>query len=666
MPQKKTTEDLLRTLQTLFEEKRSVARGIKTREDDSLFIDRRDVVLYQETLDAIIYQMREIKLKFPERVSKCVLFASIDDPKWCERFKENFFKIFVDRRYCKDDEGYAQFNRENMEGNSSGADLFYGEGFALAYLVMLAEVSDYFAQGKSGNPDFSQVLSLLQKFNKIAIGRPNIEVEEIKSNIALLCGSRSSYRTACSMKDTQAKYGKIGIFYDHEQSYIQTVFSPSFNHVECAQDFYKQYQNEIGAGNDTPSAICKLVDRLGSNVHLFHDANGRAGLLLGWFLATINNETFPITLYPYFTDEEMFDEGKKWTEEFLLNPIVHTRAKDGKKDAVEIAQRLSEQEFAANNPVACFISRILKNYKLTSREQVLFSVPINYKTSWTIKEKGKLLEVSCGDDFLKHSKGKLLDVIGVKFFFKVYEANREELAQESDERIRDAKTAIYFLRAACENHGEDFKEEDANLCHAIIAQYLNSPVIQEMNQDEEFQKMTKFYLEEYPNNRQNLFAHLTAPQKEIIITSIINKESCKALATSMSELLQSNISCCGLFGSKGADMGLVSEREGVITFSYDVGSRWVDKSLKQLAEILYDLPPSENFKCTLARNSKRLNLCFTPLEGQELDYKSVGDYIDYFSHAIVHGVEKECPSTHSESLVVRKVISGKHTIETSI
>jgi hypothetical protein len=663
MPDKERTKELLRTLQTLFEEKRSFALGINTREDHSLLVDRRDVILYSKTLDAIIDQMREIKLKFPARVSKCGLFASVDDQKWCERFKENFFKIFVDRRDCEDDEGYYQFNRQNLKGNVSGADLLYGEGFALAYLVMLEEVSGYFEDEKSGDPDFSQVLSLLQKFNKIAVGRPNSKVEEIISDRSLKCGSYSTYRSACSIKDTQDKHGQIGIFYDHEQSFIQTFFSPSFKHVECAEDFYKQYQDEIRAGNDISSAICKLVDRLGSNVHLFADANGRAGLLLGWFLAIINNETFPITLYPYFTNEEMFDEGKKWTGEFLADPKFSTRPKDGKENAMQTAQRHLAKQFAAENPEVCFISRILKNYRLTSREEVLFSVPINYEALWTIKEEGNLLEVSCGDDLLKHTKGKLLDEISVKFFLKVYEANREELAQESEQRIRDAKTAIFFLRAVCENHSEDFNEGDANLCHAIIAQYLNSSVIQEMNHDEEFQKMTKEYLKNYPNNRQKLFAHLTAPQKEIIITSIIGKESCETLATSMSELLGSNISCCGLFGSKGVDMSLVNEREGLVTFSYDVGSRWVDKSLRQLQEILYDLPPSENFKCTLTRNSKRLDLCFTALEEQELDYKSIKDYIDHFSHAIVHGLEKESPSPHNRSLRAHKVISGNHNIE---
>ncbi len=260
------------------------------------FISDGGVALYGDVLEEICKTISEIKQKFPEKVNKCALFASVENELWREEFKKNFYKIFIDRLYCKSDGDvpHLQFNKTSLEGNSQGADLCYAEGFALGFLEMLSEVQKQFEKADAANIAEKDFLNLLINFNKIVTGSE----DNIVANVGRSFGAVATYQDIARRKAAQNKYGGNQIYYDFTSCEFVTELDENFDHPASCSLNYKEYLNALKFGTNGEDAVFKMTVLIPSCAHLCVDGNARSANLFGWMAAILHNTNYPIIMTP--------------------------------------------------------------------------------------------------------------------------------------------------------------------------------------------------------------------------------------------------------------------------------------------------------------------------------------------------------------------------------
>lgn len=320
-------DELHQRLKALFE-----ARCAKARNHEEVnFAEDGGKQLYDDALDEILKMIETIRKEFFRRVNRCDLFGHIEEGKWRKDFKENFYKLFIDRDCCEDFEdevrNYSQFNDANIggAGNAFGADVCYGEAMAVGFLFMLKELHKKFEndQRKGNTSPISEedFFRLLHKFNAIATVNDGNE-----NNIAINSTGIFKYDDALKFREEFGDFSKV--FYDFPNSFITIAFYQNFPHQKFAQEYYQKYLEGLSECRNNPekhlSLIYQLSVSLSSNVHLAKDGNGRAATLMGWLMALDANQLFPVAIAPYFSDRGVFDEAHNFVRKLMEDPTIHS------------------------------------------------------------------------------------------------------------------------------------------------------------------------------------------------------------------------------------------------------------------------------------------------------------------------------------------------------
>jgi len=263
--------------------------------------------LYQMMVDDIMNMLMHLS-EFKDRISQSPLFAHITDRAWQKTFKENFFKFYVDRRSCRHEAGFKQYNIAVNDDGEIDHDIVYAETFTLTFLIMLNEVYKRFqhdaaAQTKHQTSE-SEFIDLLELFNKNLTAEFSLTLNDIKTKQRhlklpiLSCGSEAELVKTLERAKVQEKHGMAVVLQYGKSASLYTIFAPNFKHEECAVEFFKLYQARVAKGADRGEALCHLVDDIGSAVHLHRDANGRMGIIFAWYEAISHNTVYPILNYP--------------------------------------------------------------------------------------------------------------------------------------------------------------------------------------------------------------------------------------------------------------------------------------------------------------------------------------------------------------------------------
>lgn len=309
--------DLLAELEILFLSRREKVQKLKKID----FAGDGGEKLYQDGLDVIIATMIRIKNEQGEKVSGCSLFDNVLDPDWQKKFKENFYKLFIDRLRCDNSlpHPHRLFNRTNLKENNSGADLCYAEGFVIGFASMLQFVELEFQKKQKADLTDEEFVNLFKEFNAIAVGTLD---QDQSCTSGISAGHLVLSGVARERAKTSQRYGKVTTKADGLN--VINHFSATFNHVSCAGAYYKIYRERIAKGDDVQDCLCELVDAMGTDVHLCRDGNGRGAILLAWFLAISQNTSHLTPIDQFFYHPKILEEASGWNNLFMGDPSINT------------------------------------------------------------------------------------------------------------------------------------------------------------------------------------------------------------------------------------------------------------------------------------------------------------------------------------------------------
>ena len=431
------------------------------------------LVFYQIVVDEICKILVFIKENFPDKIDRCELFKSIDDLQYQGEFKKYFFNFFIDRSASLPQNGDPEmcFNSSSLEHNSRGADLCYAEGFATTFYSMLCAVLVRFNKENFSDLDGEEVVSFFSKFNRMT----TCSNHEIK--IGRLSGARGNYEEIVKRKALQESFGSSKIYYNFSTSLYYNSMDEEFDHKSAIISYYKKYLEERAkAGSDAQLLTFELADLISSSAHLCADGNTRAAILLGWMLAILHNENFPIGIYQNFADEEIAKEAKSWTKNFLSNPATPRLSAESKA----FYKQKKEQNLFSTKPrdiALGFLEDVSSSLALQQEEIVFLSTPLVLNDLVCI---GKSLQLE--KDFVVSNLSELhpyedFTIVDFTNLLSVIEEHNEELAKEDNSLKRNAKIALYFLRSLEEP--KKISSEKLGAINLIREAYNNSDFVDE-------------------------------------------------------------------------------------------------------------------------------------------------------------------------------------------
>lgn len=478
--------------------------------------------IYDEILNLIYELLCLIKKDFSNRVESCDLFTNIDYAEGRKNLKKFFPKLFVDREAFNPDKGYDQFNQSSESGN----DLVYAEGFALAFAEMLIESYQFLSDKKNPSEieDFF-LISLIKKFSNSAIVFDEALIELDDENNIKSCGSYIEYGDLKKLLDIE-KFEPVALFYDFKGA-SQHIFYDKFDHEKCfkyyfEREFLPRYKSDNK--NDKVKAIADLLSFIDHGVHINFDGNGRAGILVSWFLSIINDQNHCCGINPYLLTERLRDEAQVWAKRIFEDPETpamlpkcqELQEKSSqeifKEEKRRIKKDAQEQEFAG-----VFLQKIFRDY--FGARKVLFEIPLNLaKTNYvdlseffSIKKESIFVFPQDGN-FKKFDRREIpsKNILPFDFSFlnRIVEINQEDLAGQNIDQ-RNKIIALAFIKAARNFKeklmGEGFSDSFSNTLDVVICVYYDLLVGKDDNQELNLeQKFVAEYLKENPQRAENI------------------------------------------------------------------------------------------------------------------------------------------------------------------
>jgi hypothetical protein len=431
--------------------------------------------LYEDALKEVCVIMNLIKEKFPHRVAESPLFEKVDKSYWQLGFRDNFYKLFIDRIRVNGHKisSYDSFNRGSLSvGDRLGCDLCYGEGFAVGFLVMLTKVYDAFEQGKTlEDLSAGEVMDLFLELNSTATGLPkddNVARSEMK------CGGNLQYQWVLQREDLRDKFGATRTVYDFRESMVRTSFAPDFRHRDFSEELFRSFKLEHKENPDNfDIVLCDLVAAYDSYSHLCRDGNARTSLLTGWFLAMLNGKTLPVLIEQCRVSKEMVEEGRSWVDAFCDDPKysslpssyfgILSQAKQNNHDYF--------RETHANAAELFMVDLLFGGHRFDGKR---FCISLDMDVEELCLVESNLFQLSGKlfnpDDFAVAGKGAIKSAIVYDFgTLKEILASNPDLSAQEDVNKRNAEIARLLLG----NFGqkEQLSQGQKNLCKAVILKY---------------------------------------------------------------------------------------------------------------------------------------------------------------------------------------------------
>jgi hypothetical protein len=475
--------------------------------------------LYDETLNRICETLQKIKKTFPDQVAGCALFDRVEATDWQLRFKRHFTSLFIDRN--RDDGskmiGYDFFNRRDLKIDKIGSDLAYGEGAALAFLVMLNMVYNNFSR-KAGEPKPQDLIAMFLELNSIATGM------DLKDNVTrsdMRCGGEMQLSWVLEHYDRHKKFGNVEMAYDFGTSVVKILFAKDFDHQQAATALYEDFCHKIKEPEaDVESAICELVSALDSYVHICRDGNARISVMIGWFLAITHNVTLPVMTSQCRFDPHMVAEGKEWTKEFCKKP-GHPSLPQG-LTASRRAQEKNYEYLAAGDPALCFAASVVADFRRAPTDRdVCLSLPLGEKEDFFIvasnifSMSAKLVD-EAGKAVVGPIKG--MKAISIKYARMVC-AENPDLLQEADLKKRHENIACHVMAKVCQNF-DQLTLRDQAFCDLIISKYKKIG-FSNAEMTAKFQENVAQYLE---LKEKAHLASASLVKREVVNVKAINEE----------------------------------------------------------------------------------------------------------------------------------------------
>ena len=344
---------LISELNSLYEKRVKDIGSIKAGKDDisssSRYSYHEDGGLYFKTVDAIIKKLEDLSKE--DNFKDSALFKKCTDSQWQAKFKGNFYKKFIDRNKCTDDNGpeksHTQFNEGIFENEGEG-NLCYAESFAVAFLSILNLISK---GQKLDSTD--QLINLLKDLNKIIICR--------ESNSENYTGASGSFLPGGFADLTiDDKFGPVEVTFTPVNAQKEIFFGENFQHEKLITKYFEDFLSVIktleGQMDKISIEISKLVNLIEFHTHLFNDGNGRAASLLGDYLSiSLTGNMLPQTFSSCVNDASII-EGRKWINDFINNPEIPSTG----NDFTAVMNKKGAEDFALKNPVSRFLYDILK------------------------------------------------------------------------------------------------------------------------------------------------------------------------------------------------------------------------------------------------------------------------------------------------------------------
>ncbi len=468
---------------------------------DVLVVDyhtKHGVKIYRDCLEQICLVMQEIKSKFPDLVSNCNLFDNIEDPEWREKFKANFFKIFIDREQHEYGDEYDKFNSNQF---------LYGEAFAVSFLSMLLKIYDKFEKQASSEINFEEIFALHKEFFKIVrIKQEDVVVIGVVGSRG--CTAYLTYEEAKRRRAIQEKYGKSYILNKNFGIDAIVCFDYGFDHKACLQEYF----NEVFLPNsktDSVSAICNLVAFMGSGVHIASDGNGRIALLLGFFLAISSNQSLPILIHQFVATPEIIAEGVKWNDQFMKDPENSGAPEITMREAGNYALLKTVEDDLCE----IFAASVIKFYKKAVKFAV--ATPLDIDRPIYFEDNGYCLsfvrelrdrDFQCPliasqdalQDYLRPRDDK--ELFDFKILKSVLAKNHEIIHAKENLEERFAILAFGFMRKITERSC-DYSLPEKNACNIIILSFYHNQAMKENNLSQDFESFVVKYLQ---NNSEQI------------------------------------------------------------------------------------------------------------------------------------------------------------------
>ena len=427
-PYETKLQPLVERLEALYEERRNLMAN-KTKID--FITNKAGQEIYDQALDGICESLLYLKQNFPQRVAGCALFENVESPDYQKKFRDNFYKFFIDRnRLDRKEVTPFFFNRDSKRSNRVGSSLIYAEGFAVAFLAMLVCLKKNFQEQR--NIDEEEFLSLLRGLGGLAAGR-----EVLVRNDDDGLPSKSHRILYSSIKPRKIHMQKFGgnTTLTYPDGLVKNIFAKNFNHIECASQFWQNFQEKIAAAKErveVQKAIYDLMDFATCNTHVLRDGNSRALLLVGTFLSIFYGVEVPLSIDRLCYHSDLFEEAVKWSKEFLLNPAVP--AIDPESIALLEAVQSAicaefSKEIASNFLIDLFNEEGTKDV----------ATPYNQTMDLVLRENG-------GELHILPLREANRDSINCRCLYQVIEDNKTELLAENDMNLRNAKVAFLLLQ----------------------------------------------------------------------------------------------------------------------------------------------------------------------------------------------------------------------------
>lgn len=415
-----------------------------------------DPQLYFDIVREISTTILRIREEFPTRIDQCSLFAYIKkegeiDEKWRTDFEANFYKLFIDRRSCRNkiDNPHLQFNNPSHV-EKTGADLCYSEGYALAFLLMLMEVERYFEkhakEEKLPEKTFDELLQLMYRFNEIMTGKKREDVEEDGNEF----GAEVHYSELEKRMRLQKRHGYFFAFYNFSDSNFLMQISEGYEHLECAKARYEDYLKEIakeGSNKEVrEKAALTLSSLLPTMLHISHDGNARTANVLCNMLALLHNNNFLVAFSPYFLDGKIVSEARKWTQNFYASPAETPSATlEGKKAYTDLAKANYSSKHH-EQMTSLFICDLFSQSGKAKKEDIFFQIPIDFEEVFFC---GTSLEID--DTFIITNESRHQMKEGrAEFDFlelsEVVEQKSDDITKSADRETYNSRIALNFLK----------------------------------------------------------------------------------------------------------------------------------------------------------------------------------------------------------------------------
>ena len=477
-------EALLTNLRKLY------SKRIKLEKDD-IFSYEEDDDIYSKAMSMVCKKLEQLfkdeKIDYSELIT---------GEEWQKYFTDNFYKKFIDRDSCKTEDvnnsPHLQFNEGVLENEDQG-NLCYAESFAVAFLVMLSDVSEV----EKINGDY--LFDLFNKFHKIVTCN-DLDAEIDKASI------RASGGYLCDddiiIIDNVEQFGVRRSLYNPGTAYMENFFGKEFKHEELMRKFLADFATQLPElSKKEPEIIlkeiCKLLKSIEYQTHLFEDGNGRAASLLGDYLAIKMTGSFLPRLISSHVTTESIKEGMEWNDNFMKKSTEIKSFDGGENLSIKRIE-----SYASENPINRFIYDLLRE-RNDDPEELLFDLKQFdlskdlYLTKYSSTYGGMVIS----NDYKQGSEVFKFDKIVTVLENNGYEGVLSKT--DLDDRMIEIAT-LYMQYIKDNKETIDLQQEDFNVLGRIVdllerfcneeknqnlielLAYINDVYDVEMNPDEEY------------------------------------------------------------------------------------------------------------------------------------------------------------------------------------